>query len=83
MPRHGKAPSFFWIPSLSEADPLHILPVISALTTYVVSAQTPEPAPQPTEEPAEQTGVFSFSAATPIPEDPDAPPGELLYELEH
>ena len=33
-------PSFFWIPSLSEADPLHILPVISALTTYVVSAQT-------------------------------------------
>ncbi|MBQ8698538.1 MAG: membrane protein insertase YidC [Schwartzia sp.] len=33
-------PSFFWIPSLSEADPLHILPVISAATTYVVSAQT-------------------------------------------
>ena len=33
-------PSFFWIPSLSEADPLHILPVISALTTYVVSIQT-------------------------------------------
>ena len=33
-------PSFFWIPSLSEADPLHILPVVSALTTYVVSIQT-------------------------------------------
>ena len=33
-------PSFFWIPSLSEADPLHILPIVSALTTYVVSAQT-------------------------------------------
>ena len=26
-------PSFLWIPSLSEADPLHILPVVSALTT--------------------------------------------------
>ena len=33
-------PSFFWIPSLSEADPLHILPIVSALTTYVVSIQT-------------------------------------------
>ena len=33
-------PSFFWIASLSEADPLHILPVVSALTTYVVSIQT-------------------------------------------
>ena len=33
-------PSFFWIPSLSEADPIHILPLVSALTTYVVSAQT-------------------------------------------
>ena len=33
-------PSFFWIPSLSEPDPVHILPVISALTTYVVSMQT-------------------------------------------
>lgn len=33
-------PSFFWIPSLSEADPIHILPVVSALTTYIVSMQT-------------------------------------------
>ncbi len=33
-------PSFFWIPSLSEADPLHILPIISAVTTYIVSIQT-------------------------------------------
>ncbi len=33
-------PSFFWIPSLSEADPIHVLPVVSALTTYVVSMQT-------------------------------------------
>ena len=33
-------PSFFWIPSLSEADPLHILPVVSAVTTYIVSMQT-------------------------------------------
>ena len=33
-------PSFFWISSLSEADPLHILPIVSALTTYVVSMQT-------------------------------------------
>ncbi len=33
-------PSFFWVPSLSEADPYHILPVVSAITTYVVSVQT-------------------------------------------
>ena len=45
----------------------------AAPTPYAISAQTPEPAPQPTAEPAEQTGVFSFSAATPLPEDPDAP----------
>ena len=33
-------PSFFWISSLSEADPLHVLPILSALSTYVVSSQT-------------------------------------------
>ena len=38
--RYAGDPTFFWIPSLSEADPLHILPIVSALTTYVVSIQT-------------------------------------------
>ena len=33
-------PSFFWITSLSEPDPLHVLPILSALSTYVVSAQS-------------------------------------------
>ena len=33
-------PSFLWIPSLSEADPIHVLPLVSALTTYIVSMQT-------------------------------------------
>lgn len=33
-------PSFLWIASLSEADPYHILPVVSAVSTYIVSMQT-------------------------------------------
>ena len=33
-------PSFLWIANLSEPDPTYILPVLSAATTYVVSAQT-------------------------------------------
>lgn len=32
--------SFLWLPSLGEADPLYILPVLSALSTYVMSKQT-------------------------------------------
>lgn len=33
-------PSFLWMQSLTEPDPLHVLPVLSAATTYVVSKQT-------------------------------------------
>ena len=28
-------PSFLWLPSLSQTDPMYILPVLSALTTYL------------------------------------------------
>ena len=31
---------FFWLPSLSQPDPLYILPVLSALTTYLMQKQT-------------------------------------------
>jgi YidC/Oxa1 family membrane protein insertase len=33
-------PSFLWIKTLSNADPLYILPVLAALTTYISSQQT-------------------------------------------
>ena len=33
----GAAPSFLWLPSLSETDPLYALPLLSALTTYLTS----------------------------------------------
>lgn len=33
-------PSFLWVANLSEPDPTYILPVLSAATTYIVSAQT-------------------------------------------
>lgn len=33
-------PSFLWINSLADADPTYVLPVVSALTTYVQSKQT-------------------------------------------
>ena len=33
-------PSFYWLPTLSEPDPLYILPVLSALTTYWSQRQT-------------------------------------------
>ncbi len=32
--------SFLWLPSLGEPDPLYILPVLSAVSTYVMSKQT-------------------------------------------
>ena len=32
--------SFFWLPSLSEPDPMYILPVLSALTTFLQQKQT-------------------------------------------
>ncbi len=34
------APSFLWIENLSEVDPYYILPVLSALTTYIQQKQT-------------------------------------------
>ena len=32
--------SFLWLPSLGDPDPLYILPVLSAVSTYVMSKQT-------------------------------------------
>lgn len=32
----GAQPSFLWIPSLSQTDPLYILPLIAALTTFIM-----------------------------------------------
>ena len=29
------APSFLWLPSLSESDPIYVLPLLSALTTFL------------------------------------------------
>lgn len=34
------APSFLWLDNLSAADPYYILPVLSALTTYIQQKQT-------------------------------------------
>lgn len=34
------SPSFLWIEHLSEADPYYILPILSALTTYIQQKQT-------------------------------------------
>lgn len=31
--------SFLWLPSLGEADPTHILPILSAISTYIMSKQ--------------------------------------------
>ena len=31
----GAAPSFLWLPSLSETDPMYILPVLAAATTLI------------------------------------------------
>ena len=31
----GVEPSFLWLPSLSQTDPLYILPVLSAFTTFL------------------------------------------------
>lgn len=36
----GGSPAFLWMPSLSEADPYYVLPVLSALSTYLTSRQT-------------------------------------------
>ena len=31
----GVEPSFLWLPSLSQTDPIYVLPVLSALTTFL------------------------------------------------
>ncbi len=33
-------PTFLWLSSLSETDPLYVLPILSALTTYIQQKQT-------------------------------------------
>ncbi len=33
-------PSFLWLPNLSEPDPIYVLPVLSALTTYLQQKMT-------------------------------------------
>ncbi len=33
-------PSFLWLPTLSEPDPYYILPILSALTTFLTQKQT-------------------------------------------
>ena len=35
-----EAAMFLWLPSMSEPDPMHILPVLAAATTYLQTAQT-------------------------------------------
>ena len=43
----GAEPSFLWLPSLSQTDPMYILPVLSALTTFLQQKMTmTEAAPQ-------------------------------------
>ena len=32
----GGAPSFLWVPSLSQTDPTYILPIVAALTTLIM-----------------------------------------------
>ena len=40
-------PSFLWLPSLSQTDPMYILPVLSALTTFLQQKiSMTEPTPQ-------------------------------------
>ena len=31
---------FLWLPNLSDPDPIYVLPVLSALSTYIMSKQT-------------------------------------------
>lgn len=33
-------PTFLWLTSLSDTDPLYVLPILSALTTYIQQKQT-------------------------------------------
>lgn len=39
-------PSFLWIPDLAHPDPYYILPILSALTTFITQWQTSKDSPQ-------------------------------------
>ena len=41
----GVTPSFLWLPNLSETDPTYVLPIISALSTYVLQKISVNTAP--------------------------------------
>jgi len=49
-------PSFLWVPNLANPDPLYILPVLSALTTFLTQWQTSRTSPQ-----AAQMKVMMFA----------------------
>ena len=49
----GVAPSFLWLPSLSETDPTYILPLISALSTFVLQKISTVAAPN-----SQQSKIF-------------------------
>ena len=38
--KYSGEPSFLWLPTLSEPDPIYVLPLLSALTTYLAQRQT-------------------------------------------
>lgn len=38
--RYSGDPTFLWLTSLSDTDPLYVLPILSALTTYIQQKQT-------------------------------------------
>ena len=42
----GVTPSFLWLPNLSETDPTYVLPIVSALSTYVLQKISVNAAPQ-------------------------------------
>ena len=41
----GVTPSFLWLPNLSEPDPTYVLPIVSALSTYVLQKLSVNTAP--------------------------------------
>lgn len=41
---------FFWLPDLSAADPLHILPVVMVLSSFLVQFYTPSPGVDPQQQ---------------------------------
>lgn len=41
----GITPSFLWLPNLSQPDPMYVLPIISALSTFVLQKMSTVAAP--------------------------------------